>query len=76
MTTTSGTWIDLVFYFVAWSSLFILLRFLLFRRFSATFSNVAVSWMHAMVALWLGSKAVDWRHPLSNYDTTTTPEQV
>lgn len=67
---------DLTLYFVAWFALFLAFRMVLFRRFSATFSNVAVSWVHAMFALRLGSLAVNWRHPLSQYGTSTTPAQL
>lgn len=76
MTTTVNIWRDLVLCFLTWSVLFLVLRRVVFRRFSATFSNVAVSFVHAVVALVLGSKAVDWRHPLSDYGSNTTPEQV
>lgn len=73
---SSQTVYDLTLYLVLWSGLFIVLRNVVFRKFSPTFSNVAVSWVHAWIALRLGSLAVDWRHPLSNYGTTTSPEQV
>ena len=76
MTTTVNIWRDLVLCFLAWSVLFLVVRRVVFRRFSATFSNVAVSFVHAVVALVLGSKAVDWRQPLSDYGSNTTPEQV
>jgi hypothetical protein len=76
MTSPANIWRDLALYLVAWSVLFLILRRLVFKRFSATFSNVAVSFVHAIIALRLGSWAVNWRHPLSNYGTVTTPEQA
>lgn len=60
----------------AWTSLFVILRFLVFRQLSATFSNVAVSCIHAITALSLCSSAISWQHPLSNYGAVTSPAQM
>lgn len=67
---------QLSMYFVAWSAAFIVLRFVVFQRFSATFSNVVVSWGHAVVAMVMCVPAIDWAHPFSNYGSSASPEQV
>ena len=69
---------ELALYFGLWTALFVAIRLTIFRRFSATFSNVCVSWVHAMVSLSLGllGGAIDWRHPLSDYGSDTSPGQV
>lgn len=67
---------QLVVYGSAWTGLFLLLRLVVFRRCSAIFSNTVVSFIHALVALWLGLYAVDWTHPFSNYGGAMTPPQA
>ena len=63
---------------VAWAAVFFVLRRLLFPRFTATFSNVVVSYIHACVAMGLAVQlsAVDWRHPFSGYGQPPTPAQM
>ena len=62
----------------AWAAMFLVLRRLLFSRFSATFSNVVVSYIHAFVAMGLAVQlaAVDWQHPFSGYGQPPTPSQT
>lgn len=72
----SGQVQQLVALVAAWSAIFIIFRFLIFKRLSATFSNVAVSCLHAMTALSMCSLAIDWHHPLSNYGAVTSSAQL
>lgn len=74
--TFSGQVQQVVVLTAAWATLFIILRFFIFKRLSATFSNVAVSCIHALTALSLCSLAIDWEHPLSGYGGSTTPAQL
>lgn len=67
---------QLATYTLVWSAAFLVLRFVIFRRFSATFSNVVVSWGHAVVAMLICAPAIDWAHPFSNYGGVTSPAQV
>lgn len=67
---------QLVVLVIAWTALFVILRFLVFKRLSATFSNVAVSCIHAVTALSMCSTAIDWKQPLSNYGAITSPSQL
>ena len=62
----------------AWSALFLILRHLIFRRKTPTFSNVVVSYIHAFVAMGLAVRlgAVDWKHPFSVYGQPPTPAQM
>ena len=62
----------------AWAAVYLVLRRSLFSRFSATFSNVVVSYIHACVAMGLAVQlsAVDWRHPFSGYGQPPTPAQM
>ena len=62
----------------SWAAVFLILRRLLFSRFSATFSNVVVSYIHAFIAMGLAVhlSAVDWRHPFSGYGQPPTPAQM
>ena len=61
-----------------WSALFFVLRHLVFRRKTATFSNVVVSYIHAFVAMGLAAHlgAVSWKHPFSGYGQPPTPAQM
>ena len=62
----------------SWAAVYLMLRRSLFSRFSATFSNVVVSYIHAFVAMGLALhlSAVDWRHPFSGYGQPPTPAQM
>ena len=62
----------------AWSGLYLILRHLIFRTKSPTFSNVFVSYIHAFVAMALAVRlgAVNWRHPFSGYGQPPTPAQM
>ena len=61
---------------LAWSSLFLILRFVVFRTKSPAFSNVVVSQVHAAVALWLAAHIVDWRHPFDRIGDRTSDAEV
>lgn len=74
--TSAAVTQQLATYTLVWSAAFLVLRFVIFRRFSATFSNVVVSWGHAVVAMLICAPAIDWAHPFSNYGGVTSPAQV
>lgn len=62
----------------AWAASFLAIRHLFFSRFSATFSNVVVSYIHAFVAMGLAVQlsAVDWRQPFTGYGQPPTTSQM
>lgn len=65
-------------YTLAWGGFFVVLRNAVFPKRSATFSNVVISWIHAIVAASLAVHlgAVDWAHPLQNYGAPPTDAQI
>ena len=63
-------------YIAAWTALFFVSRFVLFRRFSADFANRVVSIIHALLAIVLSWGAVNWSDPLGNVGGPNSPEQV
>jgi hypothetical protein len=76
MSGTPHSGVVLVQYGLVWTSLFIVLRLLVFDKRSAVFSNVLVSVIHAFVAAFLASRATNWRHPFQGIGQPTTDEQV
>lgn len=63
-------------YVVAWSLLFMVSRFVLFRKLSADFSNRVVSIIHALVAIVLSYKALDMKDPFGNIGGANTGAQA
>ena len=73
-----GSFVGLLLLTAAWSALFLVLRHLVFRRKTPTFSNVVVSYIHAFVAMGLAVRlgAISWSHPFSGYGQPPTPAQM
>ena len=63
-------------YILLWSALFFVCRFVLFRGKSADFANRIVSLIHALVAIVLSCRAVNWNDPLGNVGGPNSPEQA
>ena len=61
---------------VMWTFCFVLARFVLFRGRSADFANRVVSILHALLALLLSVKALDWSRPLATVGQPNTAAQA
>lgn len=63
-------------YMMAWSALYMLTRFVVFRKCSADFANRIVSILHALVAIVLSYLAIDQKDPFGNIGGANTAAQV
>ena len=63
-------------YVLAWSALFFACRFVFFRGRSADFANRVVSIVHALLAIVLSARSVNWKDPLGNVGGPNSPEQA
>lgn len=63
-------------YIVAWTLLFMVSRFVLFRKTSADFANRVVSIVHALLAIVLSYLALDVKDPFKNIGGPNSPAQA
>lgn len=63
-------------FIAAWTSLYLLARFVLFRQRSADFANRVVSVVHALAAILLAVPALDWSAPLGRVGLANTAAQA
>jgi hypothetical protein len=63
-------------FIAAWTLLYLLARFVLFRQRSADFANRVVSVVHALAAILLAVPALDWSSPLGRVGQANTAAQV